>query len=72
MKGILGSIVFEILVSLGLVHWEYVASGQPASKIPLTTEDETKTGGKPSLFHDSPGEAVRVARQPGVEAHGQP
>jgi hypothetical protein len=54
MKGILGSIVFEILVSLGLVHWEYVPSGQPASKLPLATEDETKIGGKGSRMHTIP------------------
>ena len=44
MKRILGSIVFEILVSLGLVHWEYVPSGQPASKLPPTTKDGEDSG----------------------------
>ena len=72
MKGILGSIVFEILVSLGLVHWVYVPSGQPASKLPLATKEQAKIVGEPSLFQDSPGEAVRAARQPRVEPHGHP
>jgi hypothetical protein len=66
MKGILGSVVLEILVSLGLVHWVYVPSGQPASKLPVATEDEAKIAGETSLFPDSPGKLVRAARQPDV------
>lgn len=72
MNSLLGSIVFEILVSLGVVHWVYVPSGPPASKLPLATEDEAKIVGEPSLFHDSPGKAAPAGWQPDAELQGHP
>ncbi|WHZ13659.1 MAG: hypothetical protein OJF52_000493 [Nitrospira sp.] len=62
MKSFLGSIAFEVLVGLGLVHWRYVADTKATPNSQRTTGAVTKVdGAAPSVGQASLDKDVRLS-----------